>query len=35
VCSFEAVVGSRTIATGKTGQKILKREKLKLIFHHG
>lgn len=32
VCSFEARVGDRLIASGKTGQKILKKEKLKLIL---
>lgn len=37
VCSFEATVGDRLIATGQTGQKILKREKIDRIFnpHHG
>lgn len=34
-CSFEARVGSRTIATGETGQKILKLEKIKSLFNHG
>lgn len=28
ICSFEAKVGERLIATGRTGQKILKKEKL-------
>ncbi len=32
VCSFEATVNGRIIATGKTGQKILAREKIKKIF---
>ena len=32
ICSFEAYVGTRLIATGKTGQKILKREKISKIF---
>jgi fluoroacetyl-CoA thioesterase len=32
ICSYEARVGERLIATGKTGQKILKREKIKKIF---
>jgi predicted thioesterase len=32
VCSFTASVGSRTIATGRTGQKILDKEKLKQYF---
>lgn len=35
VCSFEARVGNRTIASGKTGQKILKLEKIRSIFNHG
>ncbi|HET9488103.1 MAG TPA: hypothetical protein VFO54_11730 [Chryseosolibacter sp.] len=35
ICSFEARVGDRIIATGKTGQKILKLEKIKSIFTHG
>jgi fluoroacetyl-CoA thioesterase len=35
ICSFEARVGNRSIASGKTGQKILKREKIKSIFSHG
>jgi predicted thioesterase len=35
ICSFEARVGDRIIATGKTGQKILKLEKIKSIFNHG
>lgn len=34
-CSFVARAGSRIIATGKTGQKILKLEKIKSIFNHG
>jgi fluoroacetyl-CoA thioesterase len=32
VCDFEARVGSRLIATGKTGQKILSKEKIKSHF---
>lgn len=32
VCSFEAFVGERLIAQGKTGQKILKKEKLEGLF---
>lgn len=32
ICSYIARVGDRTIATGKTGQKILKREKIKKLF---
>lgn len=35
LCSFEARVGNRIIATGKTGQKILKLDKIKSIFNHG
>ncbi len=31
-CSYEAHVGDRLIAVGKTGQKILKKEKIKKIF---
>ena len=34
-CSFVARAGTRIIATGKTGQKILKLEKIKSIFNHG
>lgn len=32
ICSFEAKCGDRLIATGETGQKILKREKLERLF---
>lgn len=32
ICTYEAKVGSRIIATGKTGQKILKREAISHIF---
>ncbi len=32
ICSIEASAGDRTIATGKTGQKMLKKEKLKELF---
>ncbi len=32
VCSFAANVGDRLIASGTTGQKILKKEKLNRIF---
>jgi predicted thioesterase len=32
ICSFEARVGSRLIAKGETGQKILKREKIDKLF---
>jgi predicted thioesterase len=35
ICSFVARAGTRIIATGKTGQKILKLEKIKSIFNHG
>ncbi len=32
ICSFVAKVGSRVVAHGETGQKIIKKEKLKLLF---
>ena len=32
ICNIEAKVGDRLIATGKTGQKMLKKEKLKQLF---
>jgi len=32
VCSFEARVGERLIATGETGQKILTKEKVRRLF---
>jgi len=32
ICSYQAHVGERLIALGKTGQKILKREKIERIF---
>jgi fluoroacetyl-CoA thioesterase len=32
ICAFEATVNGRIIATGKTGQKILSREKIAKIF---
>jgi predicted thioesterase len=35
ICSFEARVKDRVIATGETGQKILKLEKIKSLFNHG
>lgn len=35
MCSFEARIGDRVIATGRTGQKIFKHEKIKSIFSHG
>ena len=34
-CSFEARVDDRIIATGETGQKILKLDKIKFLFNHG
>jgi fluoroacetyl-CoA thioesterase len=33
ICSFEASVGSRVIAVGKTGQKIMKKEKINKLFN--
>jgi len=35
ICIIEARSGDRIIATGKTGQKMLKKEKLKKIIAHG
>lgn len=35
ICSFEARVGDRVVARGKTGQKILTLEKIRSIFRHG
>src|SRR5258706_10980947 len=32
ICTIEARVSDRIIATGKTGQKMLKKEKLKALF---
>lgn len=32
ICGVEAKVGTRIIATGRTGQKIFKREKLNVLF---
>jgi predicted thioesterase len=32
ICMIEAVCGSRLIATGKTGQKMLKKDRLKILF---
>ncbi|HYG01685.1 MAG TPA: hypothetical protein VD927_04525 [Chryseosolibacter sp.] len=32
ICSVDAFVGDRLIASGKTGQKILKKEKLDKLF---
>lgn len=34
ICSYEAKVGDRVIAHGKTGQKVLKREKINKLFKH-
>jgi fluoroacetyl-CoA thioesterase len=35
ICIIEARSGDRIIAAGKTGQKMLKMEKLKRLFGHG
>lgn len=35
ICIIEARSGDRIIATGKTGQKMLKQEKLQKLFGHG
>ena len=32
-CTFSAYVGNRLIASGRTGQKILKKEKLEALFN--
>lgn len=32
ICHYEARVGERVIASGKTGQKILKKEKIEKLF---
>ena len=32
ICAFKAMVGDRLIATGKTGQKILKKDRLEQLF---
>jgi predicted thioesterase len=32
ICAYEAKVGERLVAEGKTGQKILKKEKLRKLF---
>ena len=32
ICSFEAHAGARLIASGRTGQKILKKEKIEKLF---
>jgi fluoroacetyl-CoA thioesterase len=34
LCSFEARVGDRLIAKGETGQKVLKKEKLEMLFNN-
>lgn len=34
ICRIEARVGNRLVATGKTGQKMLSRDKLSIIFKH-
>lgn len=33
ICNFEAKVGERLIASGQTGQKVLKKEKLERLFN--
>lgn len=33
ICSVEVTVGSRVIARGRTGQKIMKKEKLERLFN--
>jgi len=33
ICTIEAACGSRVVATGKTGQKMFKKEKLKTLFN--
>jgi fluoroacetyl-CoA thioesterase len=33
ICTYEARVGDRLIAEGETGQKVLKKEKLKNLFN--
>ena len=35
VCTFEARVGDRIIARGRTGQKILQLDKIKSLFNNG
>ncbi len=35
ICTYEAMAGMKLIATGKTGQKILPRKKLDVIFKRG
>jgi fluoroacetyl-CoA thioesterase len=34
ICNIEAVCDARLIASGKTGQKMLKKEKLSSLFNH-
>jgi fluoroacetyl-CoA thioesterase len=34
ICTYVARVGDRLVATGKTGQKLLKREKIAKLFRH-
>jgi predicted thioesterase len=34
-CSFDVRAGARLIASGRTGQRILKVEKIRSIFGHG
>jgi len=33
ICSYQVMVGSRLVANGTTGQKILKKDKLEKIFN--
>lgn len=33
ICNFTAVAGKRLVASGKTGQKILKKDKIESIFN--
>ncbi|MFA0960459.1 thioesterase family protein [Roseivirga sp. BDSF3-8] len=33
VCTYQAKVGDRTVATGRTGQKVLPREKIDAVFN--
>jgi predicted thioesterase len=32
ICTYAVKVGERLVAEGKTGQKILKRDKIRLLF---
>jgi len=34
ICTYQAHAGGRLVAEGKTGQKIMKREKLRQLFGH-